>query len=96
MMIKYCRRKWNGGRQAFFTDAHFFLFLRRSISVFGNQLKSLRLHRHQLLPFEIYEENSIDGLLRGLTTQPAQEVDVSFSTEVRPFEVDRMKVKTVE
>ena len=54
----------------------------RSVSVFGNILKSLRLHRHQLSPFEIYEENSIDGLLRGLTTQPSQKVDVSFSSEV--------------
>eukprot|EP00095_Tigriopus_kingsejongensis_P002572 maker-scaffold274_size229011-snap-gene-1.21 protein:Tk02572 transcript:maker-scaffold274_size229011-snap-gene-1.21-mRNA-1 annotation:"chorion peroxidase-like" len=50
--------------------------------LFGNRLKALQLHRHQLEPFEIYEQNSIDSFLRGLTTQPSQELDGSFSAEL--------------
>jgi len=51
------------------------------VSVFGSRLKSLRLHRHQLSPYEIYEDNSVDGLTRGLATQPVQDMDASFSRE---------------
>ena len=44
--------------------------------------KSLPLHKHQLSPFAIYEENSIDGFVRGLTTQAVQSFDSSFTEEV--------------
>lgn len=50
--------------------------------LFGTLLKSLPLHQHQLSPFEIYEENSIDGFVRGLTTQPVQSMDSSFTPEL--------------
>jgi peroxidase len=49
---------------------------------FGNLVKSLPLHQHQSSPFEIYEENSIDGFLRGLTTQNVQAMDSHFSEEL--------------
>lgn len=44
--------------------------------------KSLPLHKHQLSPFAIYEENSIDGFVRGLTTQAVQSFDSSFTEEL--------------
>ena len=48
----------------------------------GNLIKSYKLHEHQLSPFAIYEEESVDGFIRGLTTQPTQSMDASFSAEV--------------
>ena len=54
----------------------------RWYGLFGNRLRSLRLHEHQLEPYEIYEQNSIDSFIRGLITQPSQELDSSFSSEV--------------
>ena len=51
-------------------------------SIFGISKKSLQLHKHQLSPFAIYEENSIDGFVRGLTTQATQSFDSSFTEEV--------------
>ncbi len=59
------------------------LLLPSWLSVFGNRVKSLRLHRHQQEPFELYEEDAVDGLVRGLATQPAQMMDTSFSKEVK-------------
>lgn len=53
-----------------------------SFGSFGNRLKSLDLHSQQLEPYELYQQNSIDSFLRGLTTQPAQELDTSFSREL--------------
>lgn len=50
--------------------------------VFGNLLKSHQLHEHQQSPYLIYEQNSIDGFVRGLTTQPIQSMDTAFSEEV--------------
>ncbi len=57
---------------------------------FGERFKSLRLHRHQLSPFEIYSEDAVDGLLRGLVTQSAQAMDAAFSSELteRLFQAD--------
>ena len=51
-------------------------------SLFGNKLKSLRLHHHQFAPFEIYDDDALDNFIRGLVTQPSQEMDSSFSKEV--------------
>ena len=61
-------------------------FRSSSVGTFGDRLKSLRLHVHQSLPFEIYGEESVDGLLRGLATQPVQRMDASFTSEVSKFE----------
>ena len=54
----------------------------RNFGVLGNLIKSYKLHEHQLSPFAIYEEESVDGFVRGLTTQPTQSMDASFSAEV--------------
>ena len=54
----------------------------RNFGVLGNLIKSYKLHEHQLSPFAIYEEESVDGFVRGLTTQPTQSMDASFSPEV--------------
>ena len=51
-------------------------------SLFGNKLKSLRLHHHQFAPFEIYDDDALDNFIRGLVTQSSQEMDSSFSKEV--------------
>ena len=51
-------------------------------SLFGNKLKSLRLHKHQFAPFEIYDDDALDNFIRGLITQPSQEMDSSFDKEV--------------
>lgn len=53
------------------------------IDLFGNIAKVLQLHEHQQVPFEIYEENSVDRLIRGLTVQPSQQMDSSVSKEAR-------------
>ena len=42
----------------------------------------MELHQHQFKPFELYESNGIDSLLRGLLMQPAQKIDRAFSSEV--------------
>lgn len=55
---------------------------KRSFGVFGDLVKSFNLHEHQLSPFAIYEDGSVDGFLRGLATQPVQSMDSSFSEEV--------------
>ena len=36
----------------------------RSYGVFGNLEKSLELHQQQLAPFELYKDNSLDGMVR--------------------------------
>jgi len=51
-------------------------------SLFGNKLKSLRLHKHQFAPFEIYDDDALDNFIRGLITQPSQEMDSSFDKEI--------------
>ena len=51
-------------------------------SLFGNKLRSLRLHKHQFAPFEIYDDDALDNFIRGLITQPSQEMDSSFDKEV--------------
>lgn len=53
-----------------------------NFGVLGNLIKSYKLHEHQLSPFAIYEEESVDGFVRGLTTQPTQSMDASFSAEL--------------
>ena len=58
-------------------------------SIFGISKKSLQLHKHQLSPFAIYEENSIDGFVRGLTTQATQSFDSSFTEEVSYYVLHR-------
>lgn len=40
------------------------------------------LHQHQSKPFELYESNSVDALMRGLLMQPAQKMDRAFTDEV--------------
>lgn len=64
-------------------SGHSLLIVSSKVGSFGSRLASLRLHLHQLSPFEIYEENAVDGLVRGMATQPAQNMDASFSKEVR-------------
>ena len=51
----------------------------------GGRRKSLTLHEHQFAPFELYDDQGVDGFIRGLTTQPAQEFDPKFSKEVSCF-----------
>ena len=60
---------------AFFVFYSFF-------SLFGSKLRSLTLHKHQFAPFEIYDDDALDNFIRGLVTQPSQEMDSSFTKEV--------------
>jgi len=53
-----------------------------SYGVFGNLEKSLELHQQQLAPFELYKDNSLDGMVRGLATQPSQNMDTSVSKQL--------------
>ncbi len=57
-------------------------FSLRSFGILGNLVNTFQLHEHQLSPFAIYEEQSIDGFVRGLATQTVQAFDSSFSEEV--------------
>ena len=54
----------------------------RGFTSFGAQTHSLLLHQHQFKPFELYEPNSVDALIRGLLMQPAQKMDRAFTDEV--------------
>ena len=54
-------------------------------SLFGEKLKSLTLHKHQFEPYEIYNDESMDNFIRGMVTQPTQDMDSSFSRQVTPF-----------
>ena len=55
----------------------------REFSPFGSPTKTLFLHQHQFKPFELYEENGVDSLVRGLIVQPTQNLDVAFADEVK-------------
>ena len=54
----------------------------RGFTAFGGQTQSLLLHHHQSKPFELYENNTVDALVRGLLMQPAQKMDRAFTDEV--------------
>ena len=54
----------------------------RGFTAFGGQTQSLLLHQHQSKPFELYENNTVDALVRGLLMQPAQKMDRAFTDEV--------------
>jgi len=54
----------------------------RTFSPFGAQVKNLQLHRHQFKPFELYEKDGVETLVRGLVIQPAQGMDMAFADEV--------------
>ena len=45
----------------------------------------MTLHKHQFEPYEIYNDESMDNFIRGLVTQPTQDMDSSFSRQVLPF-----------
>lgn len=55
----------------------------RGFTAFGGQTQSLQLHQHQSKPFELYEDNGVDTLVRGLLMQPAQKMDRAFTDEVK-------------
>lgn len=57
----------------------------RGFTAFGGQTQSLLLHHHQSKPFELYENNTVDALVRGLLMQPAQKMDRAFTDEVEQF-----------
>ena len=60
----------------------------RGYTAFGGQTHSLQLHQHQFKPFELYESNGIDSLLRGLLMQPAQKIDRAFASEVKSSQLE--------
>ena len=53
------------------------------MSLFGEKLRSLALHKHQFEPYEIYNHDSLDNFIRGMASQPTQDMDSSFSRQVR-------------
>ena len=52
------------------------------VSLFGEKLRSLALHKHQFEPYEIYNHDSLDNFIRGMASQPTQDMDSSFSRQV--------------
>lgn len=49
---------------------------------FGSRRKTITMHEHQFAPFELYDDQGIDGFIRGLTTQTVQEFDPKFTKEL--------------
>lgn len=49
---------------------------------FGNVRKSFPLSKHAFKPFMLYEEEGLDDMVRGLTTQSSQKFDRFFTKEV--------------
>ena len=68
---------WGLRSEAISTD--YFSF----VSLFGEKLRSLALHKHQFEPYEIYNHDSLDNFIRGMASQPTQDMDSSFSRQVR-------------
>uniref|UniRef100_A0A2P2HX17 Peroxidase-like n=1 Tax=Hirondellea gigas TaxID=1518452 RepID=A0A2P2HX17_9CRUS len=54
----------------------------QGFSKFGTLERNLKLSQTQFAPFFLYEKNSLDSLIRGLTIQPSQKFDSKFSDEV--------------
>jgi len=52
------------------------------VSLFGEKLRSLALHKHQFEPYEIYNHDSLDNFIRGMASQPTQDMDSSFSRQL--------------
>ena len=59
--------------------------LYRGYTAFGGQTQSLLMHQHQFKPFELYEDNGVDTLVRGLLMQASQKMDRAFTEEVDYF-----------
>lgn len=49
---------------------------------FGNVRKNFPLSKSAFKPFMLYEEEGIDDMVRGLTTQSSQKFDRFFTREV--------------
>ena len=53
-----------------------------SYNLFGSKIKSLPLTKSQFAPYDLYDNNTLESFVRGLTTQKAQELDSAFSPEL--------------
>lgn len=54
----------------------------RGVGKFGNVRKNFPLSKSAFKPFMLYEEEGIDDMVRGLTTQSSQKFDRFFTKEV--------------
>ena len=53
-----------------------------SYNIFGSRVSSLPLTKSQFAPYDLYDNNTVETFVRGLTTQKSQELDASFSAEL--------------
>ena len=53
-----------------------------SYNLFGSKIKSVPLTKSQFAPYDLYDNNTLESFVRGLTTQKTQELDSSFSPEL--------------
>ena len=53
-----------------------------SYNIFGSRVKSVPLTKSQFAPYDLYDNNTVETFVRGLTTQKSQELDASFSAEL--------------
>ena len=53
-----------------------------SYNLFGSKIKSVPLTKSQFAPYELYDNQTLESFVRGLTTQKAEELDSSFSPEL--------------
>ena len=53
-----------------------------SYNLFGSKIKSVPLTKSQFAPYELYDNQTLESFVRGLTTQRAEELDSAFSPEL--------------
>ena len=53
-----------------------------SYNLFGSKIKSVPLTKSQFAPYDLYDNQTLESFVRGLTTQKSQELDSSFSPEL--------------
>ena len=55
----------------------------RKFDKFGEKLAPTSLTKTHFLPYELYDNQTLEQYVRGLTTQQTQSMDSSFTEEVR-------------
>jgi len=53
-----------------------------SYNLFGSKIKSVPLTKSQFAPYDLYDNQTLESFVRGLTTQKSEELDSSFSPEL--------------
>ena len=53
-----------------------------SYNIFGSRVSSLPLTKSQFAPYDLYDNNTVETFVRGLTTQKSQEVGSVYKPNI--------------